>query len=428
MTRPPGRRSAGASPCTCGTSWWPTRTATLTFTPVAADHPLYVLYSSGTTGLPKAIVHGHGGIVAEHLKVMRLHNDLGPGKRFFWFTTTGWMMWNYLVSALLTGTTIVLFDGDPAYPSLARLWDLAADVGVTGFGTSASFIMSCRKAGLTPERGALEWVGSTGSPLPADGFRWITATLGVPAASVCGGTDICTGFVGWAPVLAVRAGEIAARQLACAVEAFDPDGEVCPPGVTGELVLTKPLPSMPIGFWNDPDGSRYRAAYFEDFPGVWRHGDWVTFSADGSCVITGRSDATLNRGGVRLGTSDFYTVVEGFEEVADSLVVHVEDDPAVGRVSASGMGELVLFVALRDGVVLDDELAGRIKRALASELSPRHVPDSIEVVPVIPRTLSGKKLELPVKRILAGADPDTVASRDSLADPTALDHFHPRSP
>jgi acetoacetyl-CoA synthetase len=397
----------------------------LSFTPVAADHPLYVLFSSGTTGLPKAIVHGHGGIVAEHLKVLTFHQDLTPADRFFWFTTTGWMMWNYLVSGLLTGATIVLFDGDPASPGLRTLWKLVADTGTTVFGSSAPFLMACRKARVEPPPNALRWVASTGAPLPADGFRWVRDVVGVPVNSICGGTDICTAFVGASPLQPVRAGEIGGRLLGCAVEAFTPDGRVCPPGVTGELVITKPMPSMPVGFWGDPDGSKYRAAYFEDFPGVWRHGDWVTFTADGSCVVTGRSDATLNRGGVRLGTSDFYAVVESFDEIADSLVVHVEDSgdgPGSGR-CPEGMGELILFVKLAEGVELTDELRGRIRKELASELSPRHTPDVIEAVPAVPRTLSGKKLEVPVKRILAGAEPGDVAAEGALADPTALDYY-----
>jgi acetoacetyl-CoA synthetase len=385
--------------------------------PLAAGHPLYVLFSSGTTGVPKAIVHGHGGIVAEHLKVLRLHQDIGPGERFFWFTTTGWMMWNYLVSGLLTGATIVLFDGDPGAPSLDTLWDVAADTDITVFGVSAPFVMACRKAGVRPRRGRLRWVGSTGAPLPASGFRWVHDHVGVPVSSISGGTDVCTAFVGSSPLVPVRAGEISCRLLGCAVEAFTPDGRPCPPGVTGELVLTAPMPSMPTGFWGDPDGAKYRAAYFEQFPGVWRHGDWVTFTDDGACVISGRSDATLNRGGVRLGTSDFYAVVEGFDEVADSLVIHLESG------EGEGLGRLVLFVALAPGATLDDDLRSRIGAALRRDLSPRHVPDAIEAVPTVPRTLSGKKLEVPVKRILAGTPPDEAASRDSLADPTALDHF-----
>ena len=393
----------------------------LAFAAVPADHPLYVLFSSGTTGLPKAIVHGHGGVVAEHLKVLTFHQDLGPADRFFWFSTTGWMMWNYCVSGLLAGSAVVLFDGDPAAPDLGTLWRVAEQTGTTVFGASAPFLMACRKAGVEPARGAIRWVGSTGSPLPADGFRWVAEAVGVPVSSICGGTDVCTAFIGSSPLQEVRAGEIGGRLLGCAVEAFTPDGAICPPGVTGELVITQPMPSMPVGFWGDADGSKYRAAYFEDFPGVWRHGDWVTFTDDGTCVVTGRSDATLNRGGVRLGTSDFYSVVEGLPEIADSLVVHLEDDGDVG-----GLGELILFVTLAPGATLDDDLRARICRALAVELSPRHTPDVIEAVPVVPRTLSGKKLELPVKRILAGADAASVASPDALADPTSLDYFFTR--
>ncbi|MEN3273151.1 MAG: acetoacetyl-CoA synthetase, partial [Actinomycetota bacterium] len=392
----------------------------LAFEPVPFDHPLYVLFSSGTTGLPKPIVHGHGGITVEHLKVLTLHQDIGPADRFCWFTTTGWMMWNYLVSGLLVGATVVLFDGDPAHPDLGTLWSLAEETGTTVLGVSAPFVMTCRKSDVRPARGALRWVGSTGAPLPAAGFRWVHDRVGVPVSSISGGTDVCTAFVGSAPMVPVRAGEISARLLGCAVEAFDPDGRPCPPGVTGELVLTAPMPSMPVGFWNDPDGSRYRAAYFEDFPGVWRHGDWITFSDDGACTITGRSDATLNRGGVRLGTSDFYATVESLDEIADSLVVHREDPDG-------GVGELLLFVVLARDAVLDDALKARIASLLRTELSPRHVPDVIEAVPAVPRTLSGKKLEVPVKRILDGVAADVAASAGSLADPTSLDHFVARA-
>jgi acetoacetyl-CoA synthetase len=398
-----------------------------TFEPVAFGHPLYVLFSSGTTGLPKAIVHGHGGITVEHLKVLALHQDLGPGDRFAWFSTTGWMMWNYLVSGLLVGATVVLFDGDPGSPDLSALWRLAADTGCDVFGASAPFLMACRKEGLTPgadlDLSRLRTVGSTGAPLPAAGFRWVGDAVGarVQVNSISGGTDVCTAFVGMVPVLPVRAGEIATRFLGCAVEAFDPSGRAVPPGATGELVVTAPMPSMPVALWgDDAQRSRLRAAYFEDFPGVWRHGDWITFTDDGACTITGRSDATLNRGGVRLGTSDFYTVVESLPEVTDSLVVHLEDDEG-------GQGQLLLFVALASGVELDDDLRRTIATALRTELSPRHVPDRIEAVPVVPRTLSGKKLEVPVKRILTGTPVDEAASRGSLADPTALDHFEARA-
>ncbi len=387
-----------------------------TFAAVPFDHPLYVLFSSGTTGLPKAIVHGHGGITLEHLKVLSLHQDLTPADRFCWFTTTGWMMWNYLVSGLLVGSTIVLFDGDPAHPDLGALWALAEETGTTVLGASAPFLMACRKQGLEPPRGELRWVGSTGAPLPADGFRWVSDAVGVPVSSVSGGTDVCTAFLGTSPLLPVRAGEISCALLGCDVAAVRPDGSPCPPDEMGELVLRRPMPSMPVGFWGDDDGSRYRAAYFEDIPGMWRHGDWITFRDDGSVVITGRSDATLNRGGVRLGTSDFYTVVEALPEVADSLVVHLEGDDG-------GAGELLLFVALAPGASSDDDLSGRIATALRRELSPRHVPDRLEVVDAIPRTLSGKKLEVPIKRILTGTPVDDAVSPDALTDPASLTPF-----
>jgi len=397
------------------------RPATLDFEPVAFDHPLYILYSSGTTGLPKAIVHGHGGILVEHLKAVGLHTDLGLADRFFWFTTTGWMMWNYLVSGLLVGASIVLFDGDPASPDLAELWRLTADAETTYFGTSAPYLMACRKAGLRPraefDLSRLRGVGSSGAPLPPDGYRWVYEAIGdqLNLGSLSGGTDVCTGFVGPSPLVPVWAGEISCRMLGAKVEAFDERGRSIV-GRLGELVLSEPMPSMPVGFWGDPDGSRFRAAYFDDFPGAWRHGDWITITERGSCVITGRSDATLKRGGVRLGTAEFYAIVEALPEVADSLVIHLEDDEG-------GPGELLLFVAVRAKAELDETLKRRISNALRTSLSPRHVPDAIVAVQAIPRTLSGKKLEVPVKRILAGAAPDSVTSRDSLADPSSLDAF-----
>ncbi|GAC1530159.1 MAG: acetoacetate--CoA ligase [Acidimicrobiales bacterium] len=393
----------------------------LEFEPVPFDHPLYVLYSSGTTGLPKPIVHSHGGILVEHTKMLALHHDLGPGDRFFWFSTTGWMMWNYLVSALALGASIVLFDGDPGYPDLDTLWRLAADTGITSLGASAPWLLACAKAGVTPgasfDLSAVREIGSTGAPLPAEGFRWVYEHVGrdLRLASMSGGTDVCTAFVGGSPILPVTAGEISCRALGARVEAYDEDGRSVV-GEQGNLVVTAPMPSMPVGLWGDPDGSRYRAAYFDHYPGVWDHGDWITISERGTCVISGRSDSTLNRGGVRLGTSDFYSVVETLAEVADSLVVHLEDPEG-------GPGELLLFVALAEGSVLDDALTTRIAGELRTSLSPRHVPDRVVAVPSIPRTLSGKKLEIPVKRILNGVPAGTAASRDALADARSLEPF-----
>ena len=394
--------------------------AELAFEPVAFDHPLYVLFSSGTTGLPKAIVHGHGGILLEHLKSLALHHDLGPGDRFFWFSTTGWMMWNLLVSGLCLGSTIVLFDGDPGWPDRGALWRLAAEIGITVFGVSAPFLLACRSDGLDlgsyGDLSRIRSVGSTGAPLPAEGFEWVHEQLPhVWLTSVSGGTDVCTAFVGGSPLLPVVAGEISCRYLGARVEAFDDTGHSVV-GEQGELVVTAPMPSMPTGFWGDDDGSRLRDAYFARFPGVWCHGDWITITDRGSCVISGRSDATLNRGGVRLGTSEFYAVVEAIPGIADSLVVHLED-------SQGGPGRLVLFVQLDGTVELDDRLMARIAGDLRLALSPRHVPDDVFAVPAIPRTHSGKKLEVPVKRLLSGSPVASVASVGALADPSALEPF-----
>ncbi|MEV6708843.1 acetoacetate--CoA ligase [Micromonospora wenchangensis] len=393
----------------------------LTFTPVPFDHPLYVLYSSGTTGLPKPIVHGHGGILLEHLKMLALHHDLGPADRFFWFTTTGWMMWNFLVSGPAVGATIVLFDGNPGHPDLGALWRLAEETGTTYFGTSAPFLLACRKSGLVPKQiadlSALRGVGSTGAPLPAEGFTWVYDTVGtdLQLQSLSGGTDVCTGFVGGVPLLPVHAGEITCRALGAKVEARSSDGTPVL-GELGELVITAPMPSMPVGFWNDPDGSRYTEAYFDVYPGVWRHGDWITINERGGCVITGRSDATLNRGGVRLGTAEFYSVVEGLDEVVDSVVVHLEDDEG-------GAGELLLFVVLAEGLELDDALRKKIARELRTALSPRHIPDEIHQVRAVPRTLSSKKLEVPVKKILTGTPVESAAAKGALANPESLTAF-----
>ncbi|MBC8093297.1 MAG: acetoacetate--CoA ligase, partial [Pseudonocardia sp.] len=393
----------------------------LAFEPVPFAHPLYVLFSSGTTGKPKAIVHGHGGMTVEHTKNHALSWDLGPGDRLQWFSTTAWMMWNSLVSGLLVGASVVLIDGNPVHPDVGWQWRLADATGATVMGASPGWLMACRAQGLAPGKEfgfeRLRQIGVAGSPLPPEGYRWVHEQFGdrVLLNNGSGGTDICTGMVqgsAWQPVWV---GEISGSTLGMACAAFDERGERVI-GDLGELVITQPAPSMPVGFWGDPDGSRYRGTYFDVYPGVWRHGDWVRFLPTGSAVIAGRSDATLNRGGVRLGTAEFYAVIEELPEVEDSLVVHLEDP-------AGGNGELLLFVQPAAGVELDDVLRKRIAGTLRSALSPRHVPDRIAAVPTIPRNRTGKKLELPVKKILRGAAVEDVASRDVLADPTALDAF-----
>jgi acetoacetyl-CoA synthetase len=391
------------------------------FASLPFDHPLCILFSSGTTGLPKAIVHSHGGITVEHMKNHGLSWDLQPGDRLMWFSTTAWMMWNALVSALLLRASIVLIDGNPIYPDIDFQWRLAAETEATMLGVSPAYLMGCRKAGLRPaethDLSHLKEIGAAGSPLPAEGFDWIYEQLG-PAVLLnngSGGTDVCTGIVQGSPMQPVYRGEIAGRCLAVDTAAFDLDGNAVV-GELGELVIRAPMPSMPVGFWNDPDGRRYRAAYFEQYRGIWRHGDWIMFTERGSCLITGRSDATLNRGGVRLGTGELYAVVEDFPEVVDSLIVHLEDPEG-------GPGDLLLFVVMGPGHELDDEMRARVAKGLRDALSPRHVPDAIEAVPAIPRTFTAKKLELPVKRILQGARPEEVASRDALAQPEALDAF-----
>ena len=390
------------------------------FEEVPFDHPLWVVYSSGTTGLPKPIMHGHGGIVLEHLKSLSFHQDLRPGDVFTWYTTTGWMMWNYLAGGLLAGVTIVLYDGSATYPGTDRLWRLAAEHGVSYLGVGAPYLVACMKAELHPgeevDLTALRAIGSTGSPLPPEAFGWVYQRVkrDLLLGSFSGGTDLCTGFVGPSPLLPVRAGVISGRCLGAKVEAFDDDGKSVV-GQVGELVITEPMPSMPVGFWNDPDGTRYRESYFDVYPGIWRHGDWIELLPDGGCVIYGRSDATLNRGGIRMGTSEFYRVVEAFPEISDSLVVDT------GRLGAEG--RLILYVVPAPGYELDEDLAARLRAALRAQLSPRHVPDEIHQVPGIPRTLSGKKLEVPVRKILLGTAPERAADPNALADPDVLRYF-----
>ncbi len=395
----------------------------LTFARVAFDHPLWVLWSSGTTGLPKGLVQGHGGILLEQLKEQALHVDVRPGDRVLWFTTTGWMMWNFLVGCLLHGAAIVLYDGNPGFPGLDRLWQIAADERLTCLGTSASFLAASRKGDVHPAEGrdlaALRAVGSTGSPLAGDDFDWVARELGeLWLFSTSGGSDVCTAFVGGNPLLPVHRGELQCRHLGAFVDAFSPEGEPLV-GEVGELVLRAPMPSMPVALVGDPDGSRYRDAYFDVYPGVWRHGDWITITDRRTAVLHGRSDATINRGGIRMGTAEIYAAVLGEDAVAEALAVDIAGEEGASR--------LLLFVVLAEGAALDDALRSGLARRIREQCSPRHVPDDVVAVPALPRTLSGKVLEVPVKRLLEGADPAQVASRDALVDPAALDWFAERA-
>ncbi|MHB9863154.1 acetoacetate--CoA ligase [Streptomyces sp. YIM S03343] len=381
------------------------------FEPVTFDHPLWVLYSSGTTGLPKAIVQSQGGILVEHLKQLGLHCDLGPRDRFFWYTSTGWMMWNFLVSGLLTGTTVVLYDGSPGHPDTGAQWRVAERTGATLYGTSAAYVMACRKAGVRPSHdfdlSRVKCVATTGSPLPPDGFRWLHDEVrdDLWIASVSGGTDVCSCFAGGVPTLPVHIGELQTTCLGTDLQSWDPDGRPLVDEV-GELVVTNPMPSMPIYFWNDPDGSRYHDSYFDTYPGVWRHGDWITVTSRGSVVIHGRSDSTLNRQGVRMGSADIYEAVERLPEIRESLVIGIEQP--------DGGYWMPLFVHLAPGAVLDDALLGRIRQTIREQLSPRHVPDEIIEVPGIPHTLTGKRIEVPVKRLLQGTAIEKAVNPGSI--------------
>jgi acetoacetyl-CoA synthetase len=390
------------------------------FERVAYDHPIWIVFSSGTTGLPKAIVHSHVGVLVEHLKLLHFHVGLKPGSTMFFYSTTGWMMWNLLIAALLTGSAIVLYDGNPAYPNLDFLWQLAADSGATSFGASPTFIQMMEKAAIEPGRrfdlARLEAMLISGAPSTPETFAWcyrhVKPNLWVTSQS--GGTEICSGFVGASPTLPVYAGEIQTRMLGMDVHAWSDDGKELVDAV-GELVVTQPFPSMPIKFWNDAEGKRYRESYFDTFAGVWRHGDFIKINARGGCYIYGRSDSTLNRYGVRIGTAEIYRAVEQEPEVADSLIVCCE--------LPGGNFFMPLYVRLKPGFELDDAMRARIERRLREDCSPRHVPDKIYAIAAIPYTLTGKKMEVPVRKILMGWPLDKAASRDAMQNPEAIDYF-----
>ncbi|MCE6989119.1 acetoacetate--CoA ligase [Dyadobacter sp. CY323] len=391
----------------------------LEFEPVAFDHPIWILYSSGTTARPKAITHGVGGCLIEHLKALTLHQNVKPGDRYFWYSTTGWMMWNYALGSMLCGATLVLYDGAPAYPSSQVLWTLAEKARITHFGGGAAYFISSMKNGvsITSERlSSLETIGSTGSPLPSDVYEWIYKQVkkDVWLISLSGGTDVCSAFVGGCPILPVYAGEIQCRMLGCRIESFDENGKPVSDEL-GEMVITQPMPSMPIYFWNDEHHEKYLESYFEMYPNTWRHGDWIKITDRKSVIIYGRSDATLNRGGVRIGTAEIYRAVESIPDVKDSLAVYLE--------KSNGEGTISLFVVLYKDKSLTDELKSQIKDVLRSQYSPRHVPDTIEQVDDIPYTINGKKMEAPMKRILMGQDPSKVINIDTMRNPESLKAF-----
>ena len=396
------------------------KNVTLSYEQVSFDHPLWILFSSGTTGLPKPIVQGQGGILLEHLKICTFHLDLKPDDRFFWFSTTGWMMWNLLVGGLLTGSSIILYDGSPGYPNINRLWKLVEDTDMTVFGTSASYLLSCKDNNISPKKefnlSTLKSIGSTGSPLPPEGFSWVYEQVksDLWLVSTSGGTDLCTAFVGGTPTLPVHAGEIQSISLGANVQALDQDGNAVIDRL-GELVITKPMPSMPIYFWNDDNNERYYNSYFNVYPGIWRHGDWINITKRGSCQIYGRSDSTINRGGIRMGTSEIYSAVERVSSVKDSLVIDISNE--------KGTPFMPLFVVLKEGTVLDQDLKKQLKQQVRDNCSPRHIPDDIYEIKDVPRTLNGKKLEVPIKNILIGKSLNDAVSKDALSNPESLDFF-----
>ena len=399
----------------------PNESRQVEFVPVSFSHPLWILYSSGTTGAPKAITHSHGGCLLEHLKYLAFHNDVHAGERFFWYTTTGWMMWNFLQGSMLLGATMVLYDGSPGKPNLNRLWELASQWSINHFGTSAPYLVACMKEGLAPgsqmDLSKLRSIGSTGSPLPPEAFDWVYQSIHprVWLCSMSGGTDVCTAFVGGVIEKPVIEGEIQARGLGCSLYAYN-DQQQPVANELGEMVITKPMPSMPIYFWNDPGMKRYHASYFEDIPGVWRHGDWVKITKDGGVIIYGRSDATLNRQGIRIGTSEIYSVLNSITAIEDGLIVNLELE--------GGRHYMPLFVKLRDNSVLDDDLVKEIVTALKVKCTPRHVPDDIIQVQDIPYTISGKKMEAPVKKILMGMSTSSSLSKDAMRNPESLAFFY----
>ena len=397
-----------------------TQTDKIEYEYVGFNDPLWVLYSSGTTGKPKAITHSQGGIVLEHTKYLSLHSNVKPGSRFFWYSTTGWMMWNFMMGSLLVGGTAVLYDGSPAYPNINRLWDMADRAKIETFGTSAAYIMACIKAGIVPRKehdlSALKSIGSTGSPLPVSGFNWCYENVknDLWLNSVSGGTDICSVFTGGLPTLPVFPGEIQCRSLGAKVESYDEDGNPLI-GRVGEMVISEPMPSMPIYFWNDNEFKRYEESYFEMYPGKWRHGDWIEITKRGGAIISGRSDSTLNRGGIRIGTAEIYSAVEKLPEIKDSLIIGLERD--------GGKYYLPLFVVLKEGEELTPELIKKIAATVRKQFSPRHVPDQVFKIDEVPYTLSGKKMETPVKKYFRGDDLDKVLNKDAMRNPEAFDFF-----